>query len=197
VIENLQGWVPVAIVVLKAVALVALPLVVVGLIWSAVKRLAPDGFIAVPLIYTVARVVGVGLGLMLIYAHQDERNFDLHEIFVPDGPWNISFAEFLLVRVNPLNYGPVAFIDKLGEARDIPLIGLAALAALSLLAIGWAWKIWKPMPAARASLAVMIVVLTMACLTIYSVSLLFWLLFLFNSWTFLLFALVLQYYRNR
>lgn len=195
--EDLQGLVPVAIVVLKAVALVALPLAGISLIWSVLRRLAPVGFFAVPLIYTVARVVGVGLGLILIYVHQDGRNFDLHQIFVPDGPWNISFAEFLLVRVNPLNYGPAAFIDKLGEARDIPLIGLAALAALLLLAIGWAWKIWKPLPAARASLAVMIIVLTMACLMIYSVSLLFWLLFLFNSWTFLLFAIVLQYYRNR
>ena len=200
--ENLQEFVPGAVVVLKAVALVALPLVGAGLIWSALRRLAPDDFFAVPLVYTVARLVGVGLGVILIYEHQDGRNFDLHEIFVRDGPWDISFREFLLVRVNPLNYGPLndglgAFFDNLGAVHDIPLIGLAALAALFLLAVGSAWKIWKPAPAARATLCVVIIVFAMAALTIYSVSLLFWLLFLLNSWAFLLLALALQKYRNR
>jgi len=195
--EDLQDFAPGAVVVLKAVVLVALPVVGAGLIWSALSRLAPNGFFAVPLIYTVARAAGVGLGLILIYVHQDNRNFDLHEIFVPDGPWNISFAEFLLVRVNPLDYGPTAFIDKLAEARDVLLMGVALLTALLLVSVGWAWKIWKHMLAGRATLCVVIIVLSTAYLTIYGVSLLFWLLFLFNSWTFLLLALVLQYYRNR
>jgi hypothetical protein len=53
------------------------------------------------------------------------------------------------------------------------------------------------MLAARATLSVVVIMLSTAYLTIYGISLLFWLLFLFNSWTFLLLALALQYYRNR
>jgi hypothetical protein len=195
--EDLQKFAPGAVVVLKAFLLLAVPVGGASLIWAALKRLAPDGLFAVPLIYTVARFVGVGLGLILIYVHQDSRNFDLHEIFVPDGPWNISFAEFLFVRVNPFGYGPIDFFDKLGGGRNAPLIGVAFLTALLVLAVGWAWKIWKGMLAARATLSVVVIMLSTAYLTIYGVSLLFWLLFLFNSWTFLMLALALQHYRNR
>jgi hypothetical protein len=195
--ENLQDFAPVAVVILKALVLLALPVVCINLIWSGLRRLAPQGFFAMPLLYTVARFTGVGLGLILIFVHQDSRNFDLHEIFGPDGPWNISFTEFLLVRINPLQYGPIAFIGKFGEARGLPLLGVATLTAILLLSIGWAWKTWKPRLAARATLSMVIIVLSMAYLTIYGVSLLFWILFLFNSWTFLLLAILLQYYRNR
>ena len=195
--EDLQDFSPAAVVVLTSVGLVALPLVGASLIWSALKRLAPDGFFAVPPVHTMARFVGVGLGLISIIVQQDSRNFDLHAIFVPDGPWDISFAEFLLDRVNPIGYWPIAFLDELGKPRDVPWIGIAVLMALLLFSIGWAWKIWKPRLAGRATLCIVIIVLAVAYLTIYGISLLFWLLFLLNSWTFLLLFLALQYFRGR
>ncbi len=195
--EDLQYFAPVAVVVLKAVLLLALPIVGAKLIWSALKFLAPDGFFAVPLVYTLARLVGVGLGCLLIYLHQDSRNFDLHEIFVADGPWNITIAEFLSVRVNPFAYGPIAFASKLGEARGLPLLIAAILMAVLMFSIGWSWKTWRRKFAGRAVICVVIIVPAMAYLTIYGISLLFWLLFLFNSWTFLLLALALHYFRKR
>ncbi len=195
--EDLQDLAPGAVIILKAVVLLALPMVVVNLIWTVLRRLAPDGFFAMPLIYTAARFVGVGLGLIFVFTHQDSRNFDLHEIFGPDGPWNISLAEFLLVRVNPFQYGPIAFIDKFEGARGLSLLSAALLTGMLLISVAWAWKTWKSRLAVRATLSIVIIVLTTAYLTIYGVSLLFWILFLFNSWTFLLLAILLQYYRNR
>ena len=195
--EDLQNFAPGAVVVLKAVLLLALPVIGAKLIWGALKFVAPDGFFAVPLVYTLARLIGVGLGFLLVYVHQDSRNFDLHEIFVPDGPWNITFAEFLFVRVNPFNYGLIEFIGKLEAARGLPLLSGAILTAFLMVSIGWSWKIWNRMPAGRASICVVLIALTTAFLTVYGVSLLFWLLFLFNSWTFLLLALALHYIRSR
>jgi hypothetical protein len=195
--EDLQGFAPIVVVLLKAAALLVLPVVVINLIWFGLRRLAPGGFFAMPLLYTVPRLVGVGLGLILIFTHQDSRNFDLHEIFGPDGPWNITFAEFLLVRISPFQYGPMDFTSASGETLGLPVLGLAALMAALVGSVGWAWKTWQPMLAARATLSMVIIVLSMAYLTTYGVSLLFWMLFLFNSWTFLLLAILLQYYRNR
>ena len=195
--EDPQYFSPGTLAVVKAIALVALPVVSAGLIWSGLRKLAPKGFFAVPLVYTLARLVGVGLGAILIYSLQDSRNFDLHEIFVSDGPWNISFAEFLLVRVNPFEYGPFAFIDKLAAARDASILAAVALAGSFCFALVWTWKVWRGRSAVRAMFCVIVIVLATAYLTIYGISLLFWLLFLFNSWTFLLLALLLNYYRGR
>jgi hypothetical protein len=204
--EYLRDFAPLAGIGLKALVLLALPLAAGALIWGALRRLAPDGFFAVPMIYTAGRLAGLGLGLLLVLHHQDSRNFDLHEIFVPGGPWDISFARFLSERANPLAHLASLLATPWQAANtatataapgSLVLIALAPPAALLALALAWAWRIWPPAQAARANLAVTITATAIACLTIYGVSLLFWLLFLLNSWTFLILVIALQYLRNR
>ena len=136
--------------------------------------------------------------MVIVHVHQDVPYHDLHAIFLPDSPWNISVWEFLSERVNPINNGPVAVIARLAEdgtgllAWIVGLLGL-----LFLVPIGYSWKTWRYGLAGRATVCAAVIVVWVAYLTLYAVSLLFWLLFVLNSWTFLLLAAVLHYYRRR
>ena len=194
-----QSVIVLAILKVSQIAgLMILPVVATSFVWLGLRRAAPRDFFAIPVVHTLAKWVGLGLGLVLISVHQSPRQHDLHVIFLPDSPWNISVGEFLLRHTNPINYGPVDVVIQLVKG-DSGMLGwvVASLGVLLAVAIGYSWKIWPVKLAGRATLCIAVIVLWIAYVTIYGVSLLFWLLFLLNSWTFLLLAVVLYYYRQR
>ncbi|NQW01878.1 MAG: hypothetical protein HQ483_19390 [Rhodospirillales bacterium] len=188
-----------ALAVAKGAALLAIPLVLTSFLWRGVTWLAPTGFAEVPIVYTFARFVGLSLGFALIYAHNGGLYFDMHRMFLPDSVWNTTFQEFLVDRVNPLHFGPDKIINHLGlEGANLLFSLMIALLALILaVAIGSCFRIWWGLEALRAALAAIGISLWLGYMTIYTMSLLFWLIYLFNFWTFLLLALVVQYYRRR
>jgi|ETN02SMinimDraft_2_1059926.scaffolds.fasta_scaffold113208_1 hypothetical protein len=188
----------VVLAILKVAALLIGPIVATDLLWSGLGRLAPAGFFAVPLAHALSKWVGLGLGMVLIYVHQDARYHDLHLIFLADSPWNVSFFEFLSERVNPVNYGPVEVVRQLGDQNAGALRWIStALAVLFTASVAASYKFRPWTKALTGAVCSTVIVLWIAYLTIYAISLLFWLLFLLNSWTFLLLAGVVHYYRRR
>ena len=43
----------------------------------------------------VAKLLGLTLGVVLVYARFDRRYFDIHALFLPESPWNLSLWQFL------------------------------------------------------------------------------------------------------
>jgi len=188
-----------ALAIVKATVLVVVPVVMTTFIWSGLGRLVPAGFFQMPLIYTFSRVVGLGTGLALVYAHKGGAYYDLHLMFMPESPWNTTFWLFISERVNPLNFGPGAIYERLGGGGYNILFTMimALLAIIFLMAIGSCLKAWRGVASWRAIAGATVVTVWMAYVTIYALSLMFWLMFILNSWTFLLLALIVQYYRHR
>src|SRR5205085_2988475 len=98
-------------VLLGILLALAIPIAVAAIGARVMHRLIFPDFFEVPLVKTLANWFGIALGLLLMYARFDARYFDLHQLFLPDSPWNLTLWQFLAERVNPLNYGIGTLVD--------------------------------------------------------------------------------------
>ncbi|MSP49520.1 MAG: hypothetical protein EXQ95_09360 [Alphaproteobacteria bacterium] len=184
---------------LELALLLAIPIAIAEFGWVGLRRLAPEGYFKVPVLTGAAKLLGVAAGILLLSSRYDQRFFDLHDLFVPESPWNLSLWDFLTERVNPLNYGLGPLVADLGGgdvsrplAFGLALIGLLLLAVLALPFAFW------PAAAARRGIACgLLIALIVTYLTLYSICVLMWTLFLLNFWAFAVLAVVFQYYRSR
>ena len=194
------GFVGAARAMLEVAFAATLPILALKLERRILDRIAPADYFEIPLVTGSARLLGLALGLTLLYARfADRRYFDLDRLFTPQSPWNVSLLEFLRDRANPVDYGIGTLVDHLQRFGAHPAILslLAAVAAAALAAVAAPLRFW-PLPAARrALLASLVTALFDAYLTIYLVCLLLWCLFLLNFWTFAVAGIVFQYYRSR
>src|SRR5689334_5680205 len=99
------GFLAIARILLGILVALAIPTAVAALGARLLHRLIFPDFFEVPLVKTVANWSGIALGLLLMYARFDTGYFDMHQLFVPESPWNLTLWQFLAERVNPLNYG--------------------------------------------------------------------------------------------
>jgi hypothetical protein len=184
---------------LKLVAVIGIPILLIEFGSHALRRAAPPAFFQVPLITALAKLLGIALGLLLLYTRYDGSYFDLHRIFVPASPWNLSAWEFLAERADPLLYGPGSLYDFLarGGADDAFALLAAAVLGLAAATIAAGFLVWRRDGRRRAILCALATALLTAYITIYGVCLLFWLLFLLNFWTFAVMGALFQYYRKR
>src|SRR5690348_9317273 len=106
------GLVALVRVALEIALVVALPIAAAKLAGRITPRMPPDDFYEVPLVTGLAKLLGIALGVVLIYARFDRRYFDLHALFIPERPWNLSLWQFLGERANPLNYGLGTLVDN-------------------------------------------------------------------------------------
>jgi len=197
--ENQSVIVLTGLAIAKAAILTAIPVFATRVIWAGLGKLVPAGFFQMPIIYTFARIAGLGLGLALIYAHKGGAYYDLHIMFLPESPWNTTLWTFIYDRVNPLNFGPGAIYDRLGLSdRNVVFTEVVALLViLYLVAVGNCLKTWRGKDFWSSAIGVTVITVWMAYVSIYVLSLIFWLMFMLNSWTFLLLAFVVQFYRRR
>jgi hypothetical protein len=185
--------------VIKIVVVVGIPLIVERIASALVARLAPPDFTEVPVANAPPRLFGLVLGLVLVYDRYGWPSFDVQELFVPGGPWDLSLWQFLTQPANPFNYGIASLhafaADRSDSGAVIPVIVL--LGFLMLATVLSPFAIWSNSVARRAVLGNLVRVIAAAYLTIYAVVLLFWLLHLLNFWTFALLVAIFQYYRSR
>ncbi len=195
----MSGLVAMARAVLEVGIVVTLPIVAIKLAARVARRMLPRDFFEVPLLTGLAKLLGITLGIALIYARYDRRYFDPHALFIPESPWNLSLGQFLADRANPLNYGIGTLVDDpaghVASAGFLVLIGIVA--ALLLAAVAAPFLFWRGGMARRAVLLSLALALFVAYLTIYGVCLLLWSLYLLNFWTIALAAVMFQYYRGR
>src|SRR5882672_7986435 len=185
----------VALGVALGVALaLAIPIAVATIAARLLRRVMFPDYFEVPLVTALAKWLGIALGVVLIYARLDWRYFDLHQLFVPESPWNLSLWQFLSERVNPLNYGFGILVDyPASHAADDTFFYLTGLVILILAAtIAAPFLFWPPERARRAALYSLVLAGLAAYLTIYVICLLLWSLFLLNFWTFALAGVMFQ-----
>jgi hypothetical protein len=185
--------------VLEIALVITLPIVATKLAGRFTRRMPPDDFFEVPLVTGLAKLLGIALGIALIYARYDRRYFDPYALFIPQSPWNLSLWQFLADRANPLNYGIGTLVDdSAGHVASTPfLVLIGIVAALLLAAVAAPFFFWRGAMARRAALLSVALAAFVAYLTIYAICLLLWSLFLLNFWTIALAVVVFQYYRGR
>ena len=137
--------------------------------------------------------------MTLIYARFDRRYFDLHALFIPESPWNLSLWQFLGERANPLYFGIGTLVDDPAGNRATAtfVVLISIVAALLVAAAAAPFVFWPRAMARRAALLSMLLAAFVAYLTIYVICLIFWSLYLLNFWTIALAAVMFQYYRGR
>ena len=189
----------VARVLIETVIVAALPIAATKLAGRISRSVRPHDFFEVPLVAGLARLLGVALGVALLYARYGRRYFDPHTLFTPQSPWNLSFWQFLGERANPLNYGIGTLVDNpAGRMGEAGFLVPAALAALLLLATVVApFLFWEPRLARRAAILALALAVFVAYLTIYAICLFLWSLYLLNFWTIAVLIVMFQYYRGR
>jgi hypothetical protein len=184
---------------LEVALVVTLPIVATKLAGRMTRRMLPHDFFEVPLVTGLAKLLGIALGIALIYARFDRRYFDPHALFIPESPWNLSLWQFLSDRANPLNYGIGTLVDdpagNVANATFVVLISIVA--ALLLAAVAAPFLFWRGATARRAALLSLGLAAFVAYLTIYAICLLLWSLYLLNFWTIALAGVMFQYYRGR
>ena len=186
-------------VLLGVLVALAVPIAVAAIGARLLHRLIFPDFFEVPLVKTLANWSGIALGLLLMYARFDVRYFDLHQLFLPESPWNLTLWQFLVERVNPLNYGLGTLVDyPTGHPADNTFFVLSGVVAVLLLAtIAAPFLFWPAALARRAALYSLVLAGFAAYLTIYIICLLLWSLYLLNFWTVALAGVMFQYYRTR
>jgi hypothetical protein len=193
------GLVAIARIALEMALVAALPIAAIKVAGRITRRMPPRDFYEVPLVTAFAKLLGVALGVTLIYVRYDRRFFDMHALFLPESPWNLSLWQFLAERANPLNYGIGTLVDDpaghRGTAIFVALIG--SVVALLVAAVAAPFVFWPPAMAQRAALLSVLLAAFVAYLTIYAICLALWSLYLLNFWTIALAAVMFQYYRGR
>jgi hypothetical protein len=180
-------------------AALAIPLIVERLGARLVERLAPAELRHVPIVLAFPRLLGLILGVVLVFDRFDGHDFDFQQLFAPDGPWRESFGQFLADTANPAKYrlGALAAIVAPHPATPgaVALLAVTVAAAVGTLAAPFAF--WRPPVALRVAVRNVAVAIVATYLTIYAIVVLYWLIGLLNFWIFALAAAVFQYYRSR
>jgi len=195
----IAGLVALARAAIDVSLVITLPIVAVKLAGRISRNMLPHDFFEVPLVTGVAKLLGMTLGIALIYARFDRHYFDPHALFIAESPWNLSLWQFLTDRANPLNYGIGTLIDNpAGHVTNANFLVLTSIVfALLAVAVAAPFYFWRGAMARRAAILSLALAVFVAYLTIYGICLVLWSLYLLNFWTIALAVVMFQYYRGR
>jgi len=195
----IAGLVALARAAIDVALVITLPIVAVKLAGRISRNMLPHDFFEVPLVTGVAKLLGMTLGIALIYARFDRHYFDPHALFIAESPWNLSLWQFLTDRANPLNYGIGTLVDNpAGHVTNANFLVLTSIVfALLAVAVAAPFYFWRGAMARRAAILSLALAVFVAYLTIYGICLVLWSLYLLNFWTIALAVVMFQYYRGR
>ena len=147
------GLVAMARAALEVGIVVTLPIIAIKLAGRVARRMRPDDFFEVPLVTGLAKLLGITLGIALIYARYDPRYFDPHALFMPESRWNLSLWQFLADRANPLNYGIGTLVDdpagRVASAPFLVLIGIVGALLVAAVAAPAAGRLHRTSPSSH------------------------------------------------
>ncbi len=175
--------------------IIYLPMIV-GARW--LPKIDTAGMYLMPVSWNLPIFAGVLLGGSMVYYNLDEEFFTIDNIFRTDGPWNLSYASFLLDRVNPFNYHLEPVLTHLtfqGQDVNVSLALATAAACLGLLVLR-ALSTWHSFGAWRG-IAYGVALAVWACyMTIFGVCLVLWLMNLLNFWLLAVLTIAVHLYRT-
>ena len=180
---------------LSILAIIYIPMIV-GARW--LPKVDTAGMYLMPVAWTLPLFAGLVFGGAMVYYNLDEEFYTVDNIFRTDGPWNLSYAAFLLDRVNPFNYylEPVfSHLTFQGKDMGISLAIATAVGSFGLLVMR-ALGTWHSFGAWRGILYGAALAIWACYMTIFGVCLVLWLLNLLNFWTLALLTLSVHLYRT-
>jgi hypothetical protein len=176
-------------------AIIYLPMII-GLRWQ--PKIDDKGLFTAPLSWVLAISTGLILGAMLLAFNLDPVYFTVDNIFRPHGPWELSFSEFIRVRVNPFNYSfrPMfQYLDSYDSDMNLSVVLALAATTYGLLSLR-AFRLWGSLNALRGIMFGSVVVMWAAYMTIFLLCLFLWLCNLLNFWILALMTVAIHLHRN-
>jgi hypothetical protein len=173
--------------ILRVLTLLLLPVLPLAAGWPVLRVRVPGRAWLARLTELLAVLCGVLFAPALLRAATVEGILDFHAIFAPDGPWHLSFRQFVFDRALPLLAAPrdLALLLAQGRAGPDLVRGTILLSLLALLALLLPPLTWPGSPGRRAALRNLLLLFWAAYATVYTVALLLWLANLLNFWCFL------------
>ncbi|MEO5373336.1 MAG: hypothetical protein H7840_03540, partial [Alphaproteobacteria bacterium] len=177
----------------KALSAVTLPVIIGNTGSLLLHHIAPADFYAIPIFKTIARAVGIMVGILVLHASILPSHYALEDLFLPSSPWNLSFGQFLLQHANPMAFRLIPIESGDAGTPTWRLLLLVAAVVLMVVNTVLAVLVWPNRFAWRAlGVCVGTVVLT-GWTVVYLVSLALWSLHVLNFWVFALLGIYYHY----
>ena len=196
--DILQLGMTASVILAKAASILAiiyLPMIA-GARW--LPKIDTAGMYLMPISWNLPIFSGVALGGAMVYYNLDEEFFTIDNIFRTDGPWNLSYASFLLDRVNPFNFHLEPVFNHLTfQGADVNVSLALSLAAISFgLLVLRAMSTWHSFGAWRGIGYGVALTIWSCYMTIFGVCLVLWLMNLLNFWLLAVLTLSVHLYRT-
>ena len=180
--------------ILRVLTLLLIPVLPLAAVREATRAAGAGATRLMPFFETAAVAIGVLAAPLLLAGSSTGGILGLHDIFRPNGPWDLDFSQFMSRRVLPLLLSPVELVSNVVAGRAVPDVVRGTI----LLALAAAVVVLAPCAILRNRVGILNGVRNLLLLcwgayaTIYTVAVLLWLANLLNFWCFLvLFAATL------
>jgi|GEM_PF-5542683 len=176
-------------------AIIYIPMIL-GVRW--LPRIDDRGFFLMPMVWVLAISTGLILGALLLSFNLDPHYFTVDNVFRSEGPWALTYSEFIRSRVNPFNYSlrPIfTYLDTYDHDMNLTVVLVLAASTYGLLIVR-AFATWGSLAALRGVLFGSVLVLWSAYMTIFMVCLALWLFNLLNFWALALATVAVHLHRN-
>lgn len=191
-------WLAVAALMLQVATLVLVPVVPIAIGSRLVNRFHDAHTSLSPGIEVLSLVSGIYLGFVLFAGNMPAGYLTLEQIFQEGGPWDLTLGGFLAERANPFSYSLSPIFENIyadgGRLHLNP--GLHFFFLASVFVVVGPYIRWRNRRALANGMKNLLIVLWGAYATVYLHGLLFWVLNIFNFWTFLLVVVIVQFIRR-
>jgi hypothetical protein len=179
---------------LLTIAALLLPIAALSVSQAVLHLIAPKVFFRIPALSALPKLAGITLGISSLYDRHDETAYELSMLFDSASFWNMPAVDFLTSRADPSNYRLVELSAGAFVGLPDPLLDSLMLASGGLLVLAGVVALITARGAelARIFLAMPVLALSTAFLTVYLVSLVLWTAHALNFWAFLLAAMIYQ-----
>ena len=181
--------------IVSMLAIIYLPITLSIWVWSYVRH---HHFLFQRLFWIGTLYPGVTLGGFLIFCNLDVDIFAIQNLYRLDGPWDLTYQEFLFDRVNPMQYSFMAVLQYIQQPNSnfffTALAFLAVLGFISMLLYSYVTLL-----SARVFwvfLFSLIVITWSSYMVIFMICLVFWLLNLLNFWLLGLLAMAIHLHNH-
>lgn len=141
---------------------------------------------------------GLVLGGALLFALARPEFFTLERVLAADGPWDLSLAQFLTTRANPLALDVPELLRslRLDELGRPAVILFAVPVVLAIVTVVLCFSYWPPVPALTCAAVSLLTIFVAAYVAFYLACGLLWGINTLNFWILLIILALYQWYRR-
>jgi len=161
-------------------------------------RLDDRGLFSSPYVLWLTLGCGALNGGLILYFNLGFDCFTFDAVFRTDGPWVLTFHQFIFDRINPLEYSLQPLIDHFGlfpGKTDLTSIYFLIFGVFALISVRAIW-LWRSLGALRGIVCTLLIGSWATYMALFGLSLLLWLANLMNFWLLLPLTYVVHLGRN-